>query len=138
MTEDEYGAYCDYFNSRQYDKVLEYYVPDGEFEMEFFGQKLTKRAEFLKWYEFFHDYVVEEIVCNAWNAGEAMSCGEVIVRVTGKKDLTSEVAAAAGFHVEYPLLKGEVVDSPQFVHYHFREDGKIKAVRAAAFQPAVA
>lgn len=135
MNREQYAHYIDLFQARDYDSVLDHYAPDGDFEVTFFGTSLRSRAEVKRFYGFFHDHVKEEILVHHFISNDHMVAAEVTVRITAFADLTKEAAAAAGINVEYPIAKGQVLEVPQFVHYHLK-DGKIVAALCALFQPA--
>lgn len=135
MNRDQYQDYLDKFNSKNYDGVLDYYAPDGQFELVFFGTKMTTRKEIKDFYGFFHDHVKEEIIVHDYATDGRVIAMEATVRVTGLKDLTKEAGAANGISIEYPIAKGDVIEVPQFIHYHLK-DGKIVKALCALFQPA--
>lgn len=134
MNREQYANYVAAFHARDYDKVLDHYAPDGEFEVTFFGTSLTTREEVKRFYSFFHDHVKEEILISKFISNDEMVAAEAIVRITAFKDLTKEAAAEAGIAVEYPISQGQMLDVPQFVHYHLK-NGKITAALCALFQP---
>lgn len=135
MNREQYQDYLDKFNGRNYDGVLEYYAPDGQFEVTFFGTALRTRQAVKEFYSFFHDHVKEEIIVHRYISEGDMVAMEATVRVTGMKDMTIEGAKAAGIDLLTPVRAGEVVEVPQFIHYHLK-DGKIVAALCALFQPA--
>ena len=134
MNRTQYEGYLEAFHARDYDRVLDHYAPDGEFEVTFFGTSLTNRAEVKRFYSFFHDHVKEEIFISKFMSNDEMVAAEATVRITAFKDLTKQAAAEVGIAVEYPISEGQVLDVPQFVHYHLK-NGKITAALCALFQP---
>lgn len=135
MNREQYANYVAAFHARDYDTVLDHYAPDGEFEVTFFGTSLKTRAEVKGFYEFFHAHVKEDILVSKFISNDEMVAAEAVVRISAYKDLTKEAAAAAGIDIEYPIQSGQVLDVPQFVHYHLK-GGKIVAALCALFEPA--
>ena len=126
MDRRHYDRYLAAFNARDYDGVLSFWAEP--FELSFAGYRFTRKAEVKAFYAFFHAYVDESITVNAYVSDERMVAMEVVVRLAGRRTLDAATLAAAGFERLVPLAEGQVVEIPQFIHYHL-QDGKI--VRAA-------
>jgi hypothetical protein len=126
MDRSLYDRYLAAFNARDYDAVLAFYAES--FELTFAGYRFTHKAEVKAFYAFFHAYVDESITVTAFVSDARMVALEAVVRLVGRRELNAATLAAAGFGGLVPLAVGQVVELPQFIHYHLRE-GKI--VRAA-------
>ncbi len=124
MTREEYDQYLLSFNGKDYSRVLEYWAP--EFEVIVQGQLLFNSPETLiKTYGFLHDRVKEEVFVQSFLSDKDKIFMEAIVRITAKQTITAEDLAHEGINGIMPINEGDVVDIPQFIHYHL-EHGKFK------------
>ena len=127
-----YDQYLKQFNARNYEAVLAYYAP--RFEITFAGYSLRSREAVRAFYTFLHQYVRESIVVHAFVSSSSMVCLEARVRLEGLRPLTPQAARDAGFERLMVPAVAEVVEIPQFIHYHL-EDGKIVKALCAVFEP---
>jgi hypothetical protein len=124
MTREDYDQYLLSFNGKDYSKVLQYWAP--EFEVIVQGQLLFNSPETLiKTYGFLHDRVKEEVFVQSFLSDKDKIFMEAIVRITAKQTITAEDLAREGINGIMPINEGDVVDIPQFIHYHL-EHGKFK------------
>ena len=128
MLRSSYEEYLRRFNNRDYAGLLEYFAP--EFEVCFAGVRLQGRDAVLRFYAFLHDYVRETILIERYVSDEQTVALEAIVRVEAIKDLTAQVLAEAGYPGLFPQAKGQVMEIPQFIHYHLRDGQFTQAVCA--------
>jgi hypothetical protein len=126
MDRNAYDRYLACFNARDYDGVLAHYA--DRFELSFAGYCFTRPEEVRAFYTFFHAHASESIQVTAYLGSAEMVAMEAIVRLEGHRELTPQALAAAGYDRLVPLAVGQVVEIPQFIHYHLKA-GKI--VRAA-------
>jgi hypothetical protein len=132
MNRQSYDQYLERFNARDYEGVLSYYAP--QFEISFAGYTLRTREAVLSFYGFLHQYVRESIVIDAFVSNDEMIAMEARVRLEGIRELTPAAARAAGFERLMVPRVGEVLEIPQFIHYHLR-GGKIVKALCAVFGP---
>jgi hypothetical protein len=132
MNRQSYDRYLERFNARDYEGVLSYYAP--QFEISFAGYTLRTREAVLSFYGFLHQYVRESIVIDAFVSNDEMIAMEARVRLEGIRELTPAAARAAGFERLMVPRVGEVLEIPQFIHYHLR-GGKIVKALCAVFGP---
>lgn len=124
MTREEYDQYLLSFNGKDYSRVLEYWAP--EFEVIVQGQLLFNSPETLiKTYDFLHDRVKEEVFVQSFLSDKDKIFMEAIVRITAKQTITAEDLERENINGIMPINEGDVVDIPQFIHYHL-EHGKFK------------
>ena len=76
---------------------------------------------------FLHRYLTETIIVDRFVSDEKMIAVEARVRIEGIADLTPETFAASDYPGFMPLKVGEVIEIPQFIHYHI-ENGKFTKV----------
>ncbi len=129
------AAYDDYlrkFNARDYDGVLAYY--GEELEVVFAGYALRTRQEVKDFYQFFHQFLREEIEIRRFVADADTIAMEVDVRLTGIRELTPQMLAEKGFERLMAPPVGVTVTIPQFIHYHLR-DGKLVKAYCAVYEP---
>jgi hypothetical protein len=126
MNRATYDRYLACFNARDYDGVMAFYAE--EFVLEFAALRFTTREQVKQFYAFLHAHLDESIQVTAFVGNAQFVALEGIVRIEGKVDLTAEALAEAGYPGLFPLVKGQVFQIPQFIHYHL-QDGRI--VRAA-------
>ena len=126
MTREEFDVYLKKFNGRDYESFLDYYREP--FELIHAGGRFTTRAEVLKSYDFLHKYLKETIIVDHYVADEKMIALEVRVRIEGIVELTPEILAASDYPGFMPLKVGQVIEIPQFIHYHMDENGKFVKV----------
>jgi hypothetical protein len=128
MDRSTYDRYLAAFNARNYDGVLSHYAES--FELSFAGYRFTTKAEVKAFYAFFHAYVSESISVSAYVNDDRMVALEAVVRLTAQRTLDGATLAAAGFGRLVPLVAGQVVEIPQFIHYHL-QDGRIVRAHCA-------
>jgi hypothetical protein len=128
MDRRTYDRYLAAFNARDYDGVLSYYAES--FDLSFAGYRFTTKAEVKGFYTFFHAYVSESITVSAYVNDDRMAALEAVVRLEGKRTLDPATLEAAGFGRLVPLAAGQVVEIPQFIHYHL-QDARIVRARCA-------
>ena len=129
-----YDDYLRKFNARDYDGFLAFW-DDHDVEISVAGTSLRSKDQIRKFYAFLHAYLREEIILKKYISSDEMIALEATVRITGLQALTAETLQAQGLRGFLPLAAGQVVDIPQFIHYHLR-DGKITKALCAIFQPA--
>ena len=134
MDRKTYDDYLAKFNSRDYDGFLAYW-DDTDVEISVAGVSLKSKDQVRKFYAFLHGYIREEISVHKYISTGEMVAMEATVRLTGLKTLTAEMLAKQGLHGFLPLEAGQVVEIPQFIHYHLR-NGAITKALCAVFQPA--
>lgn len=117
-----FDRYLERFNARDYEFILEHYAE--RFELRFAGYVLRSKQDVLGFYGFFHRYVAESIRVDAFVASDEMIAIEAVVRLEGVRPMPKEAASAAGFERIIAPPVGQVVELPQFIHYHLC-DGKI-------------
>ena len=122
-----FDEYVRRFNSRDYEGVLEYWAKS--FTVSFAGYTFHNREEFIdKFYKgFFHQYVNESLHIDQFISNENLLIIEARVHIQAKKELTHEMAVAAGYgNMKTPPL-GKTLEIPEFIHYHVA-DGKFISV----------
>jgi len=127
-----YDRYLARFNACDYAGVLDFYA--DEFEIVFAGYSLRSRLAVLRFYRFLHEYLRETIAVDHFAADERLLALEVRVRIEGLRDLSAPVLEAAGYGRLFPLREGQVIEIPQFIHYHLA-GGKIVKALCAVFEP---
>ena len=125
MDRKAYDRYLALFNARDYDGVLAHYA--DEFVLEFAGYRFTTKAQVREFYAFLHQYVNEQIRVTAYVSDAHMVALEGTVRLEGLKDLTPERLAAQNYARLAPLRAGQVVEIPQYIHYHLHNGLIIRA-----------
>jgi hypothetical protein len=128
----DFDRYLDRFNARDYDFILCHYAE--QFELRFAGYVLRSKQQVRDFYRFFHDYVRESIRVDAFVASDDMIAIEAVVRLEGLRTMPKEAASAAGFERIIAPAVGQVVELPQFIHYHLR-DGKFVKVLCVIADP---
>ncbi len=128
MTRDDYEAYAAAFNARDYDAVFDFYAENPK--MAFFGIEITTRQQLRDFYGFLHQYVRETIAIEKFAGSDELAAVEGIIRIEGIADLTREVLDARGMEQFFPVVKGEVQEMRQYIHYHL-VGGKIASVGCA-------
>ncbi len=131
MDQQAYRAYLDCFNRRDYDGVLAHFSDDPE--IGFAGYAFRGRETIRAFYAFFHDHVTETIAIRRFVSDADMIAIEAVVRLEGRKDLTHAALEARGLGRLVPLAAGQIVEIPQFIHYHLR-DGKFTHALCAVFE----
>lgn len=116
-----YQRYLGHFNSRDYDSVVAHFQPEAE--VRFGGVVLKGQAAIREFYAFFHEYVIETITVSRFAASDQLVALEATVRLEATRELTSGRLAGQGYPGLVPLSAGEVIEMPQFIHYHM-VDGK--------------
>lgn len=127
-----YDQYLAAFNRRDYDAVLAHYA--DRFEIVFAGYRFTTRDSVKHFYGFLHAHVSEQISVQHYVADDRLVAMEAVVRLEGLRDLTPEALAAEGLDRIHPIARGQVVEIPQFIHYHLHER-KITRALCAVFEP---
>jgi hypothetical protein len=123
-----YDRYLAAFNARDYDGVADFYVDPPS--MEFFGIKITSRAELKDFYAWLHDNVDENVRVLNFAASETCTAIDAIVRIAAKKDLTREALDAKGATGFFPIEAGVVQEIRQFIFYTIK-GGRIEKVECA-------
>jgi hypothetical protein len=131
MDRASYDRYLARFNARDYAAVLDFYA--AEFEISFAGYTLRTRAAVLDFYKFLHAHLRETITVQSFVSDEHFLAIEAIVRLEGLVDLTAGALEAAKLGRMFPLQAGQVIEIPQFIHYHLI-DGKIVKALCAVFE----
>lgn len=121
-----FDRYLERFNARDYEFILSHYAE--QFELRFAGYVLRSKQEVLGFYGFFHQYVRESIRVDAFAANDDMIAIECVVRLEGLRAMPKEAASAAGFERIIAPPVGQVVELPQFIHYHVRDGKFVKAL----------
>lgn len=129
MNREQYQAYADAFNSRNYDAVYDFYTDDVQ--LSFFGVNISSREGFKKFYNFLHSHVIETLTVLKFASSEELVALEGIIRVEGTKDLTEEALIAEGIPPHFAIKAGDVLEMPQYIHYHLTPGGKISRVGCA-------
>jgi hypothetical protein len=122
----EFDVYLEKFNTRDYNGFLDYY--SEPFELIHAGGRFTTREEVLKSYAFLHHYLKETILVDRFVSDENTVALEVRVRIEGIRDLTPEILAASDYPGFMPLKVGQVIEIPQFIHYHIENRKFTKVV----------
>ena len=128
MNREKFDVYLTKFNSRDYDGFLAYFADD--FEMVHVGGSLKTREAVMKFYDFLHVYVEENVTVDRFVSDEHTIALEVRVQIRGKKELSPEAVAASDYPKLTPLAVGQTAVIPQFIHYHI-ENGKFVKVVCA-------
>ena len=128
MQRAQFDRYVEAFNRRDYDAVLEFWAP--EFSVNFVGYEFKTPEEFRNFYRFLHHYLAESIHIDEYIANDRMVVLEARVRIEGIRAITPEELRNSGFgRMGIPEL-GQVIEIPQFIHYHLK-DGKFESVICA-------
>jgi hypothetical protein len=122
MNRADYDRYLACFNAKDYEGVLSFWAES--FDLQFAGYRFTTPDDVRKFYGFLHQYLKETITVTAYVNDVNMVAMEAIVRIEGIKPLDQTTLEAAGYGRLVPLAVGQVVEIPQYIHYHLR-DGKI-------------
>ena len=128
MTREDYESYVRAFNARDYDRVFDFYAERPK--LAFFGVEITTRAQLKEFYGFLHQYVRETVTVERFAGSDELAAVEGIVRVEGIADLTRAELDARGLQQFFPIVKGQVQEMRQYIHYHLK-DGKIESVGCA-------
>ncbi len=128
MTREDYEKYAAAFNARDYDAVFDFYAENPK--MAFFGIEITTRQQLRDFNGFLHQYVRETIAIEKFAGSDELAAVEGIIRIEGIVDLTREMLDANGMQQFFPVVKGEVQEMRQYIHYHLA-DGKIHSVGCA-------
>ena len=128
MTREEFDAYLQKFNSRDYDGFLAYFA--DKFEMIHVGGSLKTRESVKKFYDFLHGYIKESVIVDRFVSDEHTIALEARVQIQGVKELSPEAVAASDYPKLKPLTVGQTAVIPQFIHYHL-ENGKFVKVVCA-------
>jgi hypothetical protein len=132
MQREDYDAYLSCFNARDYEGVLSYFTDDCE--VVFAGYCFKGHRAVRDFYAFFHRHVDERITVNRFLADDETIALEVVVRLEGKGGLTPEMLEKMGLSRLFVLEKGQVLEVPQFIHYHLQA-GKFAKALCAVFDP---
>lgn len=122
MNRADYDRYLACFNAKDYDGVLSFWA--DRFDLQFAGYRFTTPEEVRRFYGFLHQYLKETITVTAYVNDANMVAMEAIVRIEGLKPLDQATLEAAGYGRLVPLAVGQVVEIPQYIHYHL-QGGKI-------------
>ena len=132
MDRAAYENYLSLFNSKNYDAVLDHFADDCE--VVFAGYCFKGKQPVRDFYAFFHAHTKETIALERFHGGDETVALEAVVRLEGIIDITPEMLAERGLDRLVGLPAGQVVELPQFIHYHM-ENGKFKRALCSIFQP---
>lgn len=132
MERSRYDDYLACFNHRNYEGVLSFWADD--FEIVFAGYRLRGREQMLGFYRFFHQYVRESVHPTAFISNDQLLVIEAQVRLEAVQTLTPDVAGAQGFGRLFCLPQGQVIEIPQFIHYHLDAHGRFTKALCAVFE----
>lgn len=122
MTRADYDRYLACFNARDYDGVLWFWAE--QFDLSFAGYHFHTKQQVRDFYAFFHQYARETVQVTAFLGSADMVALEAVVRLEGLHELSQQTLQAQGLGRLVGLQVGQVVEIPQYIHYHLR-DGKI-------------
>ncbi|WP_088185325.1 nuclear transport factor 2 family protein [Sphingobium sp. Z007] len=128
MDRADYDRYARAFNDRDYDTVFDFYAPGAS--IRFFGVDLSTREAFKRFYTFLHAHVIETLTIERFASSADLVALEGIIRVEGTKDLDAATLASQGLDQFAPIMKGQVQEMRQYIHYHVA-DGKFTSVGCA-------
>jgi hypothetical protein len=128
MDRSTFDAYLSCFNRRDYDGLLRFWSED--FTVAFAGYTFRGARDFIGFYRFLHHYVAESIAVDEFLSNDRLVVLEARVRLEGRVNLTPEILKTAGYERIVPVPVGQVVEIPQFIHYHL-EGGKFASVVCA-------
>ncbi|MBO9723580.1 MAG: nuclear transport factor 2 family protein [Novosphingobium sp.] len=126
MDRAEYQKYADAFNSRNYDAVYDFYAEDVE--IAFFGVNLGSREEFKRFYNLLHAHIVETLTISKFASSPELVALEGTIRVEATRTLPASTLEEAGLPTTFAIEAGQVLEMPQYIHYHLNEAGKITSV----------
>jgi len=129
---EQYLAYLDLFNARDYDGVLSHFHDDAE--IAFAGLALRGHRAIRDFYSFFHAHVDETISLSRFLSDDGTVALEATVRLEARHDLTAEMLAAKGLERLVALERGDVVEMRQFIHYQV-VDGRFSRADCAVLEP---
>lgn len=127
-----YERYLSLFNAKNYEAVLEHFTDDCE--VVFAGYCFKGKQPVRDFYAFFHAHTKETITLQRFLANEDTIALEAVVQLEGLVDITPQMLAERGLDRLVGLPKGQVVELPQFIHYHL-ESGKFKRALCSIFEP---
>ena len=133
MTEDDYHRYIEAFNARDYAALEGFFADD--FALENAGFRVEGKPAFRKFYAFFHDYCREQVIFKGFYPGREGFVANVVIRFTGIRDLTPEVLAGKGYPGMSVVPKGASVDVEFLILYLLTEDGLIRHIKGAVWEP---
>jgi hypothetical protein len=126
MNQSEFEKYLAYFNSRNYEKAMAFFIDD--MMLKFAGYEISGKKDFIEFYRFFHHYVDEQVIVRQFAGDDENVIIDVIVRLEGREPLSSDMLKEKGFGRLAVPAQGEVVEIPQFIHYRI-ENGKFAEIR---------
>lgn len=131
MNRQEYDEYIAAFNARDYDLLhSRFFHPDVQIWTV--GHVMDGQKGVRAFYDYFHEYVKEQIRVLKFAQYEGGIFAEVGLELTGIKNLTREINVAHGFD-DFPVIeKGPTYKSILFADYELK-DGKIYKVRCAEY-----
>ncbi|HSI56142.1 MAG TPA: nuclear transport factor 2 family protein [Ideonella sp.] len=133
MDRTAYEHYLSLFNARNYEAVLEHFVPD--FEIRVTDQiRLRGREQMLSFYSFLHEHLVEFIKLDNFAASDTLTAVEARVCLRCTKAITAQALAARGLKGMFAMEAGQELEVPQYLHYHLK-DGKITDVVCVVVMP---
>ncbi len=133
MDRTAFNAYLECFNRRDYDGVLRFWADD--FTVSFAGYNFHGPAEFIGFYRFFHRHVNETIAVDEFLSNDRIVVLEARVRLEGVLDVTPEELRAAGYGRLITPKAGQVIEIPQFIHYHLQAGKFASVICAVAAEP---
>lgn len=124
MDRTQFEQYLACFNQRDYQGVLGFWA--DQFVLKAApGVTLHTPDEVLHFYKFLHAYMDERLIVKNFLCDEHFTFIEGIIRLEGIKPLTPRVLQDAGYPNLFPMDVGQVLELPQFIHYHLNDAGKI-------------
>ena len=133
MTEEDYHRYIAAFNARDYATLETFFADD--FVLENAGFAVRGKAAFREFYAFFHEFCREEVVFREFFRGKSGFVANVVIRFTGRKELSQDVLDAKGYPGMTPVPVGVSVDVEFYIHYLLNEDGLIRYIKGAVWVP---
>ncbi len=130
LTIANYPRYLEAFNARDYAGFCAFLAPDVA--MHTIGHTIRGHEGIHDFYAFFHDYFDERIVSTAGVGDERLFCAEVMMTLTGLKDLDQATLNARGFSRFTSVPQGVSVEVPLFLHY-WQQGGLVREIRCAAY-----
>lgn len=134
MTEADYHRYIAAFNARDYAALETFFADD--FALENAGFRVEGKPAFRAFYAFFHEYCGEEVIFKGFYPGEGGFVANVVIRFTGLRDLSPEVLAEKGYSGMTPVPAGVSVDVEFLILYQLDEQGLIRFIKGAVWEPA--
>jgi hypothetical protein len=129
MTRAEYDRYAEAFNSLDYETVCDFYAEDAE--LAFFGVRLRGREEVKRFYAFLHAHVKETLTIHRYASSDELVALEGVIRIEAASTITNDMLDERGIPHVFAIEKGQIVEMPQYIHYHLNADGLFTGVGCA-------